>query len=198
MTRRSLGFIFLGLGLAPLAGGLLLFFSGIFTLDQSLNPVARITSPGEVPVTIDEAGVYTLWSDKTVQTGASSLDYWEMVPVSMRFSLIRVSDRKEFPAHLAKRSPATVSTPDRQSFAIGTFEPDMGGPYLLKAADSLGVNQEFSLTKGRLTRNITQFGLHLILTCLLGFFGVVLLALGLVFVLLKRETSSSPLAPPAA
>ena len=198
MTRRSLGFIFLGLGLAPLAGGLLLFFSGIFTLDQSLNPVARITSPGEVPVTIDEAGVYTLWSDKTVQTGASSLDYWEMVPVSMRFSLIRVSDRKEFPAHLAKRSPATVSTPDRQSFAIGTFEPDMGGPYLLKVADSLGVNQEFSLTKGRLTRNITQFGLHLILTCLLGFFGVVLLALGLVFVLLKRETSSSPLAPPAA
>ena len=198
MTRRSLGFIFLGLGLAPLAGGLLLFFSGIFALDLSLNPVARITSPGEVPVTIDEAGVYTLWSDKTVQTGASSLDYWEMVPVSMRFSLIRVSDRKEFPAHLAKRSPATVSTPDRQSFAIGTFEPDMGGPYLLKVADSLGVNQEFSLTKGRLTRNITQFGLHLILTCLLGFFGVVLLALGLVFVLLKRETSSSPLAPPAA
>ena len=64
MTRRSLGFIFLGLGLAPLAGGLLLFFSGIFTLDQSLNPVARITSPGEIPVKIDEAGVYTLWSDR--------------------------------------------------------------------------------------------------------------------------------------
>ena len=198
MTRRSLGFIFLGLGLAPLAGGLLLFFSGIFTLDQSLNPVARITSPGEVPVTIDEAGVYTLWSDKKVQTGASSLDYWEMVPVTMSFSLIRVSDRKEFSAHLAKRSPATVSTPDRQSFAIGTFEPDMGGPYLLKAADSLGVNQEFSLTKGKSARTLTQFGLRLILTCLLGFFGVVLLALGLVFVLLKRDTSSSPLAPPAA
>ena len=198
MTRRSLGFIFLGLGLAPLAGGLLLFFSGIFTLDQSLNPVARITSPGEVPVTIDEAGVYTLWSDKKVQAGASSLEYWEMVPVSMRFSLIRVSDRKEFSAHLAKRSPATVSTPDRQSFAIGTFEPDMGGPYLLKVTDSLGKNQEFSLTKGKSTRTLIRFGLSLILTCLLGFFGVVLLALGLVFVLLKRDTSSSPLAPPAA
>ncbi len=198
MTRRSLGFIFLGLGLAPLAGGLLLFFSGIFALDLSLNPVARITSPGEVPVTIDEAGVYTLWSDKKVQTGASSLDYWEMVPVTMSFSLIRVSDRKEFSAHLAKRSPATVSTPDRQSFAIGTFEPDMGGPYLLKVTDSLGKNQEFSLTKGKSARTLTQFGLRLILTCLLGFFGVVLLALGLVFVLLKRDTSSSPLAPPAA
>ena len=198
MTRRSLGFIFLGLGLAPLAGGLLLFFSGIFALDLSLNPVARITSPGEVPVTIDEAGVYTLWSDKKVQTGASSLDYWEMVPVTMSFSLMRVSDRKEFSAHLAKRSPATVSTPDRQSFAIGTFEPDMGGPYLLKVTDSLGTNQEFSLTKGKSTRTLIRFGLSLILTCVLGFFGVVFFAFGLVFVLMKKKPPPPRLSSPAS
>ena len=120
-----------------------------------------------------------------------------MVPVDMSFSLIRVSDRKEFPALLATMH-SKISTPDRESFGIGTFEPDIGGTYLLKVTSMTDLNQEFSLTKGKFNRNITQFGLRLILTCLLGFFGVVLLALGLVFVLLKRDTSSSPLAPPAA
>ena len=73
-----------------------------------------------------------------------------------------------------------------------------GGAYLLKVTDAHDLNHEFSLTRGKFTRTITGFGLRLVLTCLLGLFGVVLLALGLVFVLLKRNTSSSPLAPPAA
>ena len=197
MTRRSLGFIFLGLGLASLAGGLFLFFSGIFTMADTLNPVARITSPGEVPVRIDKAGVYTLWRDRKVQAESQPPAHWEVVPVDMSFSLIRVSDRKEFPAIIATMH-STISTPDRESFGIGTFEPDTGGAYLLKVTDAHDLNHEFSLTRGKFTRTITGFGLRLVLTCLLGLFGVVLLALGLVFVLLKRNTSPSPLAPPAA
>ncbi|HJM63563.1 MAG: hypothetical protein QF405_07170 [Roseibacillus sp.] len=199
MTRRSLGFIFLGLGLASLAGGLLLFFSGIFTIADTLSPVARITSPGEVPVRIDEAGVYTLWHDRKVQAGASSwfeASHWEVVPVDMSFSLIRVSDRKEFPAIIATMH-SSISTPDRESFGIGTFEPDREGAYLLKATSTMDLNHEFSLTKGKFTRTLTGIGLRLILTCLLGFFGVVLLALGLIFVLMKKKPTPLRLSPSA-
>jgi len=199
MTRRSLGFIFLGLGLASLAGGLLSFFSGIFTVAETFIPVTRITSPGEVTFRIDDAGVYTLWRDRNVQAGSHAAAHREVLPANLSFSLIRISDQQEFAWNpIPANMHSAISTPDHESFGVGTFEPDRGGAYILKVASAGEASHAFSLTKGNFNRTITQFGLGVILTCLLGFFGVVFFALGVVFVLMKPYASSSPLTPPAA
>jgi hypothetical protein len=199
MTRRSLGFIFLGLGLAALAGGILFFFFGIFGMVKALDPVARITSPAEVPFRIHRPGAYTIWHDHQVRSGPSPTAGPEALPAGMGFSLTRDSDGKEFPLFPVPASSRwTTSTPNRESIAVGRFEPDEEGRYTLKVTSSKGATPEFSLTEGDFRRGFTQAGLRIILTCLLGFFGVVFFAFGLVFVLMKKKPPRPRLSSPAS
>ena len=198
MTRRSLGFIFLGLGLAALAGGLLFFFSGIFRMVKALDPVARISSPDEVTLRIDGPGTYTLWHDHRVRSGPDTTAGPEALPAGMGFSLTRDSDGKEFSLiPVPASSRWTVSTSNREPIAVGSFQPDEKGSYTLKVTSSKGATPGLSLTEGDFRRGLTEAGLRIILTCLLGFFGVVFFALGLVFVLMKKKPTPPRLSPPA-
>ena len=186
MTKRGLGFIFAGAGLTALAGAVLVFVTGIFKVFDDFKPVASLLSPGEISISVSEAGSYTLWHDHRVAGGPNPTTNPETLPRGMSFHFSRPSDGATFGLQ-PLRGTATLSLPERSSICLGTFEPDQPGQYRLEISGAGGEERHFSITEGLLPDGVKQLGLHAILACLLGLFGVVFFVLGVVFVLLKAR-----------
>ena len=186
MTRRTLGFIFLGTGLTASTGAVLLFLTGIVTVFRDFAPVATLSSPGATSIRVPAAGAYTLWHDHRVLDGPNPMANPEALPPGMSFLFLRSSDGTTFGLQ-PLGGTTTLSLPDRASVSVGTFEPDQPGDYQLRISATGGEKRQFSLTEGAFLGGVAKLGLRLILACLLGLFGVVFFVLGLIFVLLKAK-----------
>ena len=147
MTRRTLGFIFLGTGLTALTGAALLFFTGIVTVFRDFAPVATLSSPGATSIRVPAAGAYTLWHDHRVLDGPNPMANPEALPPGMSFLFLRSSDGATFGLQ-PLGGTTTLSLPDRASVSLGTFEPDQPGDYQLRISATGGEKRQFSLTEG--------------------------------------------------
>jgi hypothetical protein len=194
MSRRSLGILFLILSIASFIGAVPLLLSGVFKITQGFKPLATVHSPAEAVVQLEEADTYTLWHDFRTTGGSSTVSHPHALPGGFTMTLIRQSDGAVYPLDPA-RSHNTLSTPGRESIEVGTFAPSLPGTYTLKVETTGGEARAFSLTKGNFLHGMAQFGLRSVIACLLGFVGLVLLILGIVFILLK-PTPQPDLHPP--
>ena len=194
MSRRSLGILFLILSIASFIGAAPLLLSGIFKIAQGFTPLATVHSSEEVVVQLEEADTYTLWHDFRTTGGSSTVSYPRALPGGFTMTLVRQSDGAVYPLDPA-RSHNTLSSAGRESIEVGTFAPSLPGAYTLKVETTGGEARAFSLTKGNFLHGMAQFGLRSVIACLLGFVGLVLLILGIVFILLK-PTPQPGLHPP--
>ena len=186
MTKRALGVIFLLVGIGGMAGGILLFFSGLTHMTDTFGAVAQLESPGELKVELENAGKYTVWHDHRLMKSGKTVSNPPHLPTGMTLTLTRDVDGKVFPL-TPMRGSTTLSLPDREARGVGTFVVDSSGSHTLAVTATGGENRHFSLTEGEMLSGMAQFGLRAVLACLLGFFGVVFLVLGLVFVLLRPK-----------
>lgn len=195
MSKRSLGILFLVLGIASFIGAVPLLLSGVFKIAQGFKPLATVHSPGEILVQLEEADTYTLWHDFRTTGGGSTVSHPRALPGGFTMTLVRQSDGTVYPLDPA-RSHNTLSTPGRESVEVGTFAPSLPGAYTLKVETTGGEARAFSLTKGNFLHGMAQFGLRSVMACLLGFVGLVLLILGIVFILLKPKPRPGLHPPP--
>lgn len=191
MSKRGLGIIFLILGIVSLIGAVPVLLSGIFKLTDAFKPIASVQSPGEVSIEVVEAGTYTLWHDFRTYSGSTTVSHPPAVPGGFTFTMVRSSDGMTFPLD-PTRSHNTFSSPSRESLEVGTFALTLPDTYKLTVECTGGETRAFSMTQGNFLDGMAQFGLRIMLSCLLGFFGLVLLILGIVFILLKAKPKSVP------
>ena len=195
MTKRTLGVIFLLIGIGGSAGGIFFFFSGVSYMTDTFATVGRLESPGELKVELEKTGTYTLWHDHRLMKSGVTVTNPPPLPPGMSFNLTRDADGKSFPVTSMKGN-ATISLPDRDASGVGTFAIDAAGSYTLAVTATGGEPRHFSITEGEMLSGMAQFGLRAVLACLLGFFGVVFLVLGLVFILLKPKPKLGGQQPP--
>lgn len=191
MNKKGTGILFLILGFAGLVAAVMLLISGIFKMTRGFEDLSVVQSPGEVAVQIGEAQAYTLWHDyRTMHDGSTVLNP-PALPGGFTFILVRDSDGVEF-ALDPTRSNSRISSPKRDAVEVGTFAPSMPGPYTLRVSCTGAEARIFSLSEGNILGGMAQFGLRTVLACLLGFLGLVLLILGIVFMLLKPKAKPPP------
>ena len=195
MNKRALGSIFIVLGALALAGGAYFAFAGGVKIVSGFTPAAKLAAPGQVSVTVEEAGKVTLWHDYRTMDGASTVSNPEPLPGGFSFAMKRDSDQQEIPFEPIRGSE-TISLPDRDSSAVGRFNLPSAGSYTLIVSATGGEVRHFSVTEGGVLTKMAEVGGSILLAGILGLFGLMFLILGLVFVLLKGKNPAQPPPPP--
>ena len=138
MKKRS-GMILLSLGILCLAGAIGSIAFGVVGFIDKLKPVATIQAPGEATFHIDQPGTYTLWHDYSSRHGGSLHQYDHRPPAGFVYELTRQDDARAIPfAPLPGSHTQTMSSGQRESFGLGSFELTTTGDYTLRAANPTG------------------------------------------------------------
>lgn len=183
--------IFLIAGVLGLVAGTGMLIYSVLSLIGSFQPVAVMESPGAVQIQIDEPGVYTLWHDHDTTHNGVTVSHEPGLPPGFDYVLARDSDQFQFQL-TPSRARTTLSTPGRNSVGVGTFQPDRAGSHTLHIAGPGAQSRIFSLTAGSFLGRFASFGLWIVLGVIVFLAGLLLLALGIVFMVVGPQAGAHP------
>ena len=187
MTKRT-GAILLVLGILCLGGAAGTIVLGVIGFVDSLKPVVTVESPGTATFHLDQAGVHPLWHDYSTSHGSHNHHHDQRPPSDFVYELTRLDDGRAIPfTPLPASHTQTMSTTQRESFGLGSFEVPSPGDYELRAANPAGDQRFFSLTSGSFLGTLGPFGASIGLTALLALAGLILSITGLIGLLAARR-----------
>ena len=194
MKRTHKGILLLIPGILSALVALGFLITGISSFVQQFETLARVESPGSTLVEIEEAGIHTLWHDYRTVYNRTPVSHDSKLPDGFTFTLVRNLDGQEFPLD-PPHSTSTLSTASRDATAVGTFSPNLPGAYTLQASSAVGESRVFSLTEGSLLAGIGSLAGRIVLACMFGAAGLVLLVIGIVLLLTKPKFPPNPAQP---
>jgi hypothetical protein len=188
MSRKTLGLLCLLAGVALMCGGLMAAVSGFFAMRTSIEPVATVTSPGEVEVKIHEPGIYTLWHDQRYQKSGRWIDRGPY-PGGFTFDLEAPAGRGANPAFdpIKPGSSQNITAESRVSFGLGSFDVQSAGTYILRISSPASEELQFSLTQGAFMAVLGGFIGKAIGFGIIAFLGLALTIGGVLMVLYRPK-----------
>lgn len=195
MANQRGGLIALLIGVVSIIAAFVFGIASVVPLVSQFEPVSRLQSPGQAPIEVSEPGILTLWHDYRTSFDGQSIRNPEKLPGGFEFVLLNTTTAARYQLETIK-ARTTISLPDRESLAVGTFSLEEAGTYQLEILAPAGEERVFSVTEGSLFSGMAKFGVRLAIALILGLGGLVLLILGIVFMVRRSPPPAASQAPP--